>query len=135
MSFTFVDSDGDDVKNVMQCQGCGHIQTERHFGDDEKCPLCFHHGIEKINTVSNESGMSEFQFRNLLSRLEEDCDGIGESTTDAIAEEFDDGDEFVSACKDAYESNEFDELTKISGIGKATAHKKIVLGMAEKQNF
>lgn len=132
MTFTFV-NDGKEVLNIMQCWACGHIQVERHFGEDGTCPMCQQDGAEKIDSQSSESGISEFQYRTLITTLEEETSGVGAGVAANIRDVFD-GDEFIEACRAAYNEQEYGALTEISGVGETTA-RKICLSVADSRGW
>lgn len=75
--------------------------------------------------------MNDSEYNQLLSHLEDDIGGIGPTRIQAIRDEFPDGDDFINACRDAYENRNFDSLTEIDGFGSGYAHGKLALPVAE----
>lgn len=133
-TFTFTNSDGDVIEQVWSCVDCLFVSAKRHFRDGPECPLC-DGDAEKLNTIEKSSGMSDFEYRQILNWLQENMGGIGPATTDAIEQTYPDGGEFVEACKHAYENGEYDELTRIDGIGESYARHKLAIGLAEMRGW
>lgn len=75
--------------------------------------------------------MNQGEYDKLLDWLQENRGGIGDKRVQNIKNEFSNGDDFVKACKNAYDNREFDELTQIDGIGRGYAHSKLALALAE----
>jgi hypothetical protein len=126
MSFTFT------VQQIYSCTECIYVSTERHFhetSDGIVCPLC-RSPVEKSGEQQQNSGMSSFQYRQMLNSLQDNCTGVGSATVDAIESEFESGDDFLDAANDAYENQSYDRLTPVSGVGESTA-RKICLHVAD----
>jgi hypothetical protein len=121
------------TQTVYSCENCGWCQTEKHFGEGQACLLCGGDG-NKISEIQPSVGMSDFKYRELLTRLEEDSDGVGSTTVENIEEHFDEGDDFLDAAEAAYQEMEYDGLTAVKGVGDASA-KSIALTMAEREGW
>lgn len=134
VEFTFTDDDGREVRSIMQCQNCEHIQLDRHFADDGKCAMCQATETEKLRNQKLSSGVSDFQYRMIMTELEEECSGVGEATISGIQDEYPDGDNFLDACRNAYDEQAYDELTPVSGVGEATA-RNICLYVADMRGW
>lgn len=135
MSFIFTNDNGDEIENIIQCQYCEFIQAERHFGDNSRCPMCqTTDNTTLVETQSRQTGMSNLQYRRMLTGLQQDCDGIGAGTISSIKEFFESGDDFLDACKDAYDNQAYDRLTPVSGIGETTA-ERLCLTVAEMEGW
>ena len=132
MSFTIEGG----TKEVWQCEDCGWCQTRKHFAESDgsiSCLLCGS-SAEVIETIQETVGMSDFKYRELLSTLEEEADGVGAATVTNIEQHFDDGDDFLDAAKDAYQDLDTDILKEVSGVGQSSA-KQIALTMAESEGW
>lgn len=121
------------VQEIFTCSDCTYCSTERHFIDGEHCPLC-RSDAEKIGEQEPNLGISDFKYRQLLDRVEDDADGVGSATVENIEQHFDEGDDFLDAAEVAYREMEFDELTDVSGIGEQSA-KSIALTIAEAEGW
>lgn len=75
--------------------------------------------------------MKQNEYDELLNWLQQNRGGIGDKRIQNIKNEFPNGDEFVEACKNAYDNREFDELMQINGIGRGYAQGKLALALAE----
>jgi hypothetical protein len=131
--FTFTD-DGREVRSIMQCQNCEHIQLDRHFGDDGKCPMCQAIETEELQKQKLSSGMSNFQYRTILTELKQECSGVGQATVSGIQDEYPEGDDFLDACRNAYDEQAYDELTPVSGVGEKKA-RNICLHIADMREW
>lgn len=78
-----------------------------------------------------ESNMKDSEYQELLSWIQNNRGGIGDKRIQYIKKEFPDGDDFVDACRDAYQNRNFDRLMKIKGIGRGYAQGKLALAVAE----
>lgn len=133
MSFTFTDGDGNEIQEVWTCTECMYCSTKNHFGTDngeKTCPMCFS-PARALESITKETGLSDFEYRVILDWLQENQSGIGSGTIDSIKEKYPDGDDFLAACEHAYQEGEYDELMEISGVGKKSARHKLTLGLAE----
>ena len=132
MSFTIKGG----TTEVWQCEDCGWCQTKKHFaasGGSISCLLCGS-AASVIDEIEETVGMSEFKYRELLSALEEDADGVGAATVSNIEQHFDDGDDFLDAAEQAYKELDTDALKAVDGIGQASA-KEIGLTIAEVEDW
>lgn len=134
MGFTITDGDGNISQQVWSCTDCTYCSTKKHFRDGQTCPLC-DSDAEQISTITQSTGMPDYKYTEILNYLQENCGGIGPKTVEHIREAFPEGDEFVEACKDAYENGNYAPLTEIDGIGKSYARGKLALGLAEKKGW
>jgi len=132
MAFTITDSDGNITEEVWSCTECIYCSTKKHFRDGQKCPLC-NSDAEKLRTIKKSTGMSDFKYRELLSRLEEDADGVGAGTVSNIEEHFG-GDEFLDAAEDAYQNVNLSALEEVSGVGESSA-KQIAITIADEEGW
>jgi hypothetical protein len=73
-------------------------------------------------------------YRGLLDYIRENADGVGNATIENIEDFFDDGDAFIDAVEQAYRNRNWEELTCVKGIGRASA-EKIALAIAEKRKW
>lgn len=78
--------------------------------------------------------MSEFEYRRVLASLEEHCSGVGSGVTSAIGDTFENGDDFIEACRNAYDEQDYSGLTEVSGVGEGTA-QKICLSIADSRDW
>lgn len=132
MTFTFLDNEPDE-QEIWRCLDCGWLCTKRHFRDGPTCSLC-NGDAEQIGTQTNSNEMATFKYQQLLTYLSEDVDGVGATTIDNIKDAFESGDEFLDACRAAYDEQAYDELTHIGGIGESTA-RTIALGIADEEEW
>jgi hypothetical protein len=132
MSFTFIDDEPDETE-VWQCTECGWLSAKRHFRENSRCTLC-RGTAEHIETITDSDEMPAFQYQQLLSHLSDNVSGVGDATIANIRDEWDDGDDFLSVCEDAYQEQAYEPLTVVSGIGESTA-ESIALGIAEKKGW
>lgn len=134
MSFTFKTNKNEIVRDVYSCTECLFISTENHMKEIDgelHCTMC-RSPVEHSETITETTGMRDLEYSRLLEWLRETQSGLGEATTDKIRSKYENGETFKQVCKKAYDELEFSKLTEIDGVGESTAHKKIVLGMAEK---
>jgi len=132
MSFTIEGG----VKKVYACNDCGWCQIEKHFvssGDGLNCTLC-NGAAEQIEEIQPSTGMSNFKYRELLERLEEDAAGVGAATVANIEQHFEEGDNFRDAAEAGYREMEFDDLIAVDGVGQASA-KEIALTIADEEGW
>jgi len=129
MSFTIEGG----VKKVYACNDCGWCQIEKHFGDDKTCLMCGGEG-RKVQEIQPSTGMSNFKYRELLERLEEDAAGVGAATVANIEQHFEEGDNFRDAAEAGYREMEFDDLIAVDGVGQASA-KEIALTIADEEGW
>jgi len=130
MTFTFLD---DGEEEIWQCTECSWTCTKRHFRQGSRCSLC-HGKAEKIGVQESSNEMPAFQYQQILSHLDENVAGVGSVTIDNIKDAFENGDDFLDVVRDAYETQAYEPLTDISGIGESTA-RKIALGMADERGW
>lgn len=71
------------------------------------------------------------RYDELLDFLQAEYGGIGPARIEAIREEFPEGEEFIAACRAAYDDRETEALERIHGIGRGYALHKLGLGAAE----
>src|SRR6056297_1702702 len=100
-------------QNVRSCNDCIYVSTERHFTKNgNRCPLC--KGESTINRKIDRSG-PDVSDSELLSRVTAVA-GVGSATFDALRDTFD-GDDFVDACRAAYEDRDTSALESVDGVG------------------
>jgi len=135
MAFTITDSDGNVTEEVWSCTECIWLSTKRHCKSTDDGPACVLCGspCKKSKTITKSTGMSDFKYRELLSRLEEDADGVGAGTVSNIEEHFE-GDEFLDAAEDAYQNVNLSALQDVSGVGEASA-KQIAITVADEEGW
>ena len=121
------------TRDIYSCKECMYLSTEKHFPDSMECPLCFS-DTEKIDQIEETVGMSEFEYRKLLTLVEEEASGVGSATVEKIEQHFENGDDFLDAAECAYKELELDELQEVSGIGKSSA-KEIALTVADDEGW
>jgi hypothetical protein len=129
MSFTIEGG----VKKVYACNDCGWCQIEKHFGEEQTCLMCGGDG-RKVEEIQPSTGMSNFKYRELLERLEEDAAGVGAATVANIEQHFEEGDNFRDAAEAGYREMEFDDLIAVDGVGQASA-KEIALTIADEEGW
>lgn len=132
MSFTFLDNKSGE-EEIWRCTECSWLSTKRHFHDGPRCHFC-NSEAEQIGTQTNSNEMPAYQYQQILTYLEDEVSGVGAGTVSSIKDSFENGNDFIDACKNVYKNRVYAELTDVSGIGKSTA-KSIALGMAEKRNW
>ena len=119
--------------SIWSCNNCLFNSTKEQFGDGPTCPFCFG-GASKLEEIEPQFGMSPFMYRGLLDYIRENADGVGSATIENIEDFFDDGDAFIDAVEQAYRNRNWEELTCVQGIGRASA-EKIALAIAEKRHW
>jgi len=136
MAFTITDSDGNVTEEVWSCTECIWLSTKRHCKSTDDGPACVLCGspCKKSKTITKSTGMSDFKYRELLSHLEEDADGVGAATVENIQEYFEEGDDFLDAAEAAHQEMELGELQSVDGVGEASA-KSIALTIADEEGW
>ena len=131
-SFSF-SSDEPIIREVWSCTECIYCSTKKHFSDGPSCPLCFSDAT-KIEEQEQTLGMSEFEYRKILTIIEEEASGVGAATVTNIENHFENGDDFVDAAEVAYKQLALDDLQSVKGVGKSSA-KEIALTVADDQGW
>lgn len=128
-NFTFSD---EQEQVVYSCTNCPHISTERHFksNDVPTCVFC-NSEAEQFGTQKQTTGMKKHEYHSILDWLQKNRAGIGPAICSNIQERFSDGNDFLEACRDAYDNGNYEPLTEICGIGESYARDKLALGLAE----
>jgi hypothetical protein len=132
MSFKFK---GTAKKEVWSCTNCIYVSTKKHFREtdsDVRCTLC-NAPARNAKTIEQEMGMSSFEYQTLLEQVGE-TKGVGSATIDRIEDAYDEGDDFVSVCKLAYEKGNYDKLSELKGVGESTA-RDICLRVADERGW
>lgn len=126
-------SDEPEIKEVWSCTDCIYCSTKHHFRDGPRCPLC-NSEAEKIGEQEEQTGMASYKYQEYLTYLEDEVTGVGSGTVSSVKEHFEDGDDFITATKNAYDNRVIEELTCVDGVGEGTA-EKIARGIAEKNGW
>lgn len=129
MSFTFEK----DAQQVYRCDDCGWIQTKTHFRAGPNCTMC-NSPASKVRETESSTGMSDFKYRELLTSVEDDADGVGSATVENIEQHFSDGDDFLDAANEAYNKLKTDALQSVHGVGHTSA-RQIALVVADVQGW
>lgn len=121
------------TETIYSCEDCGWCQTEKHFGEGQTCLMCGGDG-QKIREIQPSVGMSDFKYRELLAALNENADGVGDTTVENIEQHFEEGDDFLDAAEAAHQERELGELQSVDGVGEASA-KSIALTIADSEGW
>jgi hypothetical protein len=121
------------TEEVWSCVECSWCQTKKHFGEGPTCLMCGGEG-EKISEIEPSVGMSDFKYRELLTSLKENADGVGAGTVENIESHFEEGDDFLDAAEAAHQEMEMSALEAVDGVGSASA-KQIALTIADKEGW